>query len=98
RQAIEAIERSQAIAREGRTAVDGAGLALLGDSYLGLGNPERARALVAEGLEIARAQGNVGSETLASLALARVLLGSGGPAAHVAIEAALARTLELARD
>ena len=34
----------------------------------------------------------------ASLALARVLLGSAGPAARAEIEAALARALELARD
>jgi tetratricopeptide (TPR) repeat protein len=99
RPAIEAFERAGAIAREGRTALEGdAGLALLGESYLGLGDPERAGALVAEGLEIARAQGNVGNETLASLAVARVLLGSEGPAAREEIEAALARARELARD
>ena len=98
RQAVEALERSVAMAREGRTAVDGTVLALLGESYLGLGDPERARALVAEGLEIARAQGNLGAQAGASLALARVLLGSGGPAAREEIETALARALELARD
>jgi len=99
RQAIEALERSLAIAREGRLSVDeDTRLALLGESYLGLGDLERARALVAEGLEIARAQGNVGSEALASLALARVLLGSASTAARAEIEAALARALELARD
>src|SRR5439155_5446325 len=94
--AIGAFERSITVSREGRTAVDGAILALLGDSYLGLGDPERARALVAEGLETARAQGNVTSETFASLARARVLLGSGGPREE--IEAALAQALELACD
>jgi tetratricopeptide (TPR) repeat protein len=43
--AIEALERSRAIAREGRTGVerDALRLALLGESYLGLGDPERAR-------------------------------------------------------
>ena len=58
RRAIEALERSVAIARESRTAVEGDALrlALLGESYLGLGDLERARALVEEGLEIARAQ------------------------------------------
>jgi adenylate cyclase len=100
RRAIEAIERSAAIAREGRTATeaDAWRLALLGESYLGLGDPERARALVSEGLEIARAQGHVLFETNASLALSRVLLGSAGLAARAQIEAALARALELERD
>jgi tetratricopeptide (TPR) repeat protein len=97
--AIEALERSQAIVRESRTAVERDALraTLLGESYLGLGRAERARALVQEGLEIARAQGNVPDEMYAHLALARVLLGSAGTAARAEIEAALARTLELAR-
>jgi adenylate cyclase len=100
RQAIDALERSQAIARERRTTVelDGWRLALLGEAYLGLGEVERARALAAEGLEIARAHGNVWAETHASLALARVLLGSAGAGARAEIEAALARSLELARE
>src|SRR5206468_3059964 len=98
--AIEALERSLAIGRERRTGVEfEAGcLALLGESYLGLGDAERARGLVEEGLEISRAQGHVPYETHASLALARVLLGSAGPAARAEIEAALARALELARE
>jgi tetratricopeptide (TPR) repeat protein len=98
RRAIEALERSLAVAREGLTAgeVDAWRLAVLGESYLGLGDPERARALVEEGLAIARAQGHAFNETYASLALARVLLGSAGPAARADIEAALARALELA--
>jgi class 3 adenylate cyclase/tetratricopeptide (TPR) repeat protein len=100
RRAIEAIERSVAIAREGRTAVEAEAwrLALLGESYLGLGDPERARALVTEGLEIAHARGHRSHETYASLALARVLLGSTGTAGREQIEAALARALELARE
>ena len=100
RRAIEALERSQAITRERRTAVelDGQRLALLGESYLGLGDQERARGLVEEGLVIARSQGHVLNETYASLALARVLLGSAGATARAEIEAALARALELARE
>jgi tetratricopeptide (TPR) repeat protein len=98
RRAIEALERSQSIARESRTAVEGDAqrLALLGESYLGLGDAERARALVQDGLQIARAQGYVPGETAARLALARVLLGSAGTAARAEIEAALGRALELA--
>src|SRR5438876_5144859 len=100
RRAIEASERSVAIAREGRTAVEGEAwrLAVLSESYLGLGDPERARPLVAEGVEIAHAQGHVSGETHANLALARVLLGSAGTAARAEIEAALARALQLARE
>ncbi|TMQ57591.1 MAG: tetratricopeptide repeat protein, partial [Candidatus Eisenbacteria bacterium] len=94
--AIEALERSLAIARERRHAEhDAWRLALLGESYLGLGDLERARALVAEGVEIAQTRGHRSGETHASLALARVLLGSAGPAARAEIEAALARALEL---
>jgi class 3 adenylate cyclase len=100
RRAIEALERSLAIAKERRTAVEGDAwrLAMLGESYLGLGDVERARALVEEGLEIAHARGQLSTEPHASLAQARVLLGSNGTAARAEIEAALARALELARD
>jgi tetratricopeptide (TPR) repeat protein len=100
RPAVEALERSLAIARERRTALEGDGLrlALLGESYLGLGEVDRARALVAEGLAIDHARGNPMGETYSSLALARVLLGSADPAAREQIEAALARALQLARD
>src|SRR5207302_64089 len=67
-------------------------------SYLGLGDPGRARALVEEGLAVAREQGNVPYGIHASLALARVLLGSAGPAARAQIEAELTRALELAHE
>jgi class 3 adenylate cyclase/tetratricopeptide (TPR) repeat protein len=99
RSAVDALERSAAIARESRSlAGHAARLALLGESYLGLGDPERARALVTEGVETGRAQGNVVFETLATLSLARVLLGSAGAAAREQIEAALARALQLVRE
>jgi adenylate cyclase len=99
RSAIDALERSSAIARESRSsAFDAYRLALLGESYLGLGDPERARALVTKSVETARAQGNVTFETLATLSLARVLLGSAGVAAREQIEAALARALQLVRE
>jgi tetratricopeptide (TPR) repeat protein len=98
--AIDALERSAAITREGGTGVEGDGwrLTLLGECYLGLGDPERARTLVAKGVEVARAQGHRFNERHASLALARVLLGSAGTAAHAEIDAALADALKLARD
>ena len=79
-------------------AFDAYRLALLGESYLGLGDPQRGRALVTEGVEIARAQGNIIFEAFATLSLARVLLGSAGAAAREQIEAALARALQLAHE
>jgi ABC-type transporter Mla subunit MlaD len=100
RRAIEATERSRAIARDGRTGVEAEALrlALLGEAHLGLGDRERAKVLVQEGLEIARAQGHVPGEMHASIGLARVLLGSADPAARAEIEAALGRALELAHE
>jgi class 3 adenylate cyclase/tetratricopeptide (TPR) repeat protein len=100
KRAVEALERALAITRERRTAIEaeGSNLGTLGECYLGLGDPERARAKAMEGGEVARAHGNPFNETYARLALARILLGSAGPAAHAEIEAALARALELTRD
>jgi class 3 adenylate cyclase/tetratricopeptide (TPR) repeat protein len=100
RPAIEALERSQAIATERRTTLElqGVRLALLGESYLGLGDLDRARVLVHEGLGIARTRRHRSWEIYASVALARVLLRSAGPAAREQVEAALTSALELARD
>jgi tetratricopeptide (TPR) repeat protein len=100
RRAIEALDRSLEITRGSHTAVEAEAwrLALLGESYLGLGDLKRARGLAEEGLQVARAQGNVPGEIQASLSLARVLLGSAGTAAHAEVEAALARALEIARQ
>jgi adenylate cyclase len=100
RSAIEAYERSQALATERRTAVEGdawrsAGLA---ESYLGLGEADRALEFVQEGLEISKRRGQPISEAFSSMVLARILLASGGSSAHGAIETALARALELARQ
>jgi class 3 adenylate cyclase/tetratricopeptide (TPR) repeat protein len=100
RAATVALERSAAITTQARTGADRDPfrLALLGESHLGLGDPERARALVLEGLELARARGDRVYETHASLALARVLLASPGPGTGAQVEAALARALELAHS
>jgi tetratricopeptide (TPR) repeat protein len=102
RRAIEAIERSREISGEyhRRTSVEQEAwrLALLGESYLGIGEAKRARALAAEGVELARAQESTLYEATASLSLARVLLGTDGPAARDGIEALLARALELTRE
>ena len=62
RQAVEAIERSQAISRERRTAVDSEGWCLiaLGEAYLGLGDAERAADLLREAVALVRSRGQVG--------------------------------------
>ena len=100
RRAIDAIDRSLAMARERRTSVEGnpTRLGLLGESYLGLGDFDRGRELIEEGLALAQEGGQLGLEASLNLALARTLLTSGGPAAREEIEAALARALEIARD
>ncbi len=100
KQAIAAIERSMAIAKERRTAIEGTGLRLmiLGESHLGLGDAGRALELVREGLALAVAQGAIFNEIYGNRALARALLASAGPAARVEIEAALARALELVHE
>ena len=56
---------------------------------------DRARALAEEGLAIAQTPNHV---VQGNLALARVLLHSGGPDARAEIEAALARALKVVRD
>jgi hypothetical protein len=85
---------------KGRTSADleSANLAVLAESYLGLGDLTRATTLAREGVAVARRQGNIPRELLGNLALARVLLASDGPAARDEIEAALARALELTGD
>jgi adenylate cyclase len=96
--AIEAIERSQAIAKERRTSVETESwrLTRLGQSHLALGDPDRARSVIREGLELAHERGQAGQELMASIALAQALVGSKGLAAKEEIEAALGRALELA--
>ena len=98
RRAIEAIERSQAISRERRTALDAEGLRqmVLGEAHFGLGDAERAADLLREGVALLRSRGQA-SEPLVNVTLARTLLGSEGLAARDEIEAALARAGELVR-
>ena len=100
-QAIEAIERSVAIAKERRTAVEGDAvrLAVLGESYLGLGDAERARALGQGGpRDRAGAGRRPSTRSTASRALARVLLGSAGPRLRRDRGGARARARARARD
>jgi class 3 adenylate cyclase/tetratricopeptide (TPR) repeat protein len=99
-QAIEAMERSRSLAAERRTAVEGDGYRLLtlGESYLGLGEADRALDLVNEGLDVVHSRGQRVGEAFGSVVLARVLLSSGGASASDETEAALARALELITD
>jgi class 3 adenylate cyclase/tetratricopeptide (TPR) repeat protein len=98
-QAVEAIERSQAISRERRTAADSEGwcLLILGEAYLGLGEAERALNLLREAVALMRSR-EQWAEAMANVVLARILLGSEGLAAREEIESALERASELVRN
>ncbi len=99
RQAVEAIERSQAISRERRTAVDSEGwcLVILGEAYLGLGEAELGLNLLREAVALMRSREQA-AEAVANVALARALLGSERLAAREEIESALERASELTRS
>jgi class 3 adenylate cyclase/tetratricopeptide (TPR) repeat protein len=99
RSAIDAILRSQAISRERGTAVEFEPhrLAVLGEAYMGDGDPERALGLAREGVEVADTRGNALVAPYAYLALARILRRSATADARMQSEAALARALELSR-
>jgi class 3 adenylate cyclase/tetratricopeptide (TPR) repeat protein len=99
RQAVEAIEQSQAISRERRTAVDSEGWCLitLGEAYLGLGDAERATNLLRDAVALVRSRGQA-AEAVANVVLARILLASEGLAAREEIESALGRASELASE
>ena len=97
-QAIDAIERAQAIYNERRTAVDSEGwcLIVLGKAYQGLGDSERAVGLLRDAVELLRAR-EQSTEVVANVVLARILLAGKGLAARDEIETALARADELVR-
>jgi tetratricopeptide (TPR) repeat protein len=99
RGAIEALERSLAIARERRTSIEGdpLRLAALGESHSRLGDVERGRALVEQGIELARRSGSPFNDAYASLSLARILGGSGGVTRGAQIRAALSHVLDVTR-
>ncbi|MEA2437034.1 MAG: hypothetical protein QOF65_1590 [Thermoleophilaceae bacterium] len=95
--ALEACESSLTIAREGRTVEGHAWRrAVLAESFLGIGDPERARATAAEAVAHARSKGQVFNETFASLVLTRALL-RGAASQPAEIEAAVGRALQLAQ-
>lgn len=98
--AIEALERANAISRERHTAAERTAwrLALLAEATLGAGDSERARALADDSVQLARARGQPDLEAFSLLSLARVLIGSPGHTAREQVEPALDRALQLARD
>jgi class 3 adenylate cyclase/tetratricopeptide (TPR) repeat protein len=99
RGAIEAVERSQAIATEHRTTADAEvhHLMTLGQAHLGLGDAERATALLREAVSLAERRGEVPTLALASATLARVRLAADGPSARDEIEGLLTHARDLVR-
>jgi tetratricopeptide (TPR) repeat protein len=97
--AIEALERSEQIAKGTQTAsvLEPFRLAVLAESHLGLGDVERARQLADEGVARAREQRHHPNELQTRLALARALLAPRDPAMHSRIGTVLAEALESAR-
>ncbi|MGH2951348.1 MAG: hypothetical protein ACRDKX_04815, partial [Solirubrobacterales bacterium] len=96
-EAIDALERSRAMTRERGTALEAEPfrLSFLGEAHSGLGEHERARELMQEGLQLARERGQAGAEMIITAALARVLLVSRGAAAADEVEALLRSGLEV---
>ena len=98
-QAVDALDRSLRISRDQRSGVEGEALRLiaLGEAHLGLGDAEKAKRLVGEGLASAVAgRSHRHHEIDGQIMLARILLESAGADAEDEIEAAVARALELA--
>jgi tetratricopeptide (TPR) repeat protein len=95
--AVEAIERSQAISTERRTAADAESWSLtwLAEAHQGLGDSERAAGLARDAAALARRREQPSAETAAHVALARVLLAARGLKAREEIDAALTRAQEL---
>jgi class 3 adenylate cyclase len=74
RASIEALERAMSLSAERRTAVEGTDwrLAVLAESYAGIGEGQRARELAVEAVEFARERERFLFEALALLSLVRV--------------------------
>jgi class 3 adenylate cyclase/tetratricopeptide (TPR) repeat protein len=96
RQAIDAIDRAQAISSERHAAADSEGWwgIILGLAHLNLGDSERAVGLCRDAITLLRSR-EQSIELIANVALARVLLASQGLAARDEIEAVLTRAEEL---
>jgi tetratricopeptide (TPR) repeat protein len=99
-QAIEAIERAQAISSERRTAADSQGWALAGlaEAHLGLGDIDRATCLAGEAIALLRTREQTAGQIVANVVLARVLLAAHDLGARDEIESALTRAQQLVGD
>jgi class 3 adenylate cyclase/tetratricopeptide (TPR) repeat protein len=98
--AIEALERSDEIASERRTAIDAESwrLNFLGQAYVGAGEVEKGVHLIERALDLARATGQPPNESFAARALANALLEHAWPGEQERIEELLAKALEVTRD
>ena len=95
--AIDALEQSAVIAKEGRTAIEiDSGQPMLADCYLAVGDVSRAREIVDEGLATSRQRGHVVNETFGLVTRARVLAAS-DDADPAEVEDAFAQAIELTR-
>jgi hypothetical protein len=97
RGAIEAVDRSRAIAAEHRTGADAGIFHLMtrGEAYVGLGELTRGTSLMREAVELAERRGEHTNGAFANVSLARVLLAAEGLSARGEIEAALNRASDL---
>jgi tetratricopeptide (TPR) repeat protein len=96
-QAIDAIERAQAISTERRTAADAESWSLvwLAEAHHGRGDSEQATGLVRDAVVLAREREQPAAEIAAHVALAGILLAAQGLKAREEIDAALMRAQEL---
>jgi hypothetical protein len=94
---IDALERTRAFIDDGCAAIElQAVLALLGEAYMHVGDPGRARTTIDEAIDEARTGGNVFGETLGTLSLASFLIATGASADET--DEALERVSELAAE
>jgi hypothetical protein len=85
------------VSPERRVAADAEGWSpLAAEAYLGLGRPERALETCREAVALIRER-ELAMESVATITLARVLLGTAGLRARDEIEAVLARAEEVVR-
>ncbi len=98
--ALPLAERCLALSRETNTSLEGEAhhLSALSEACIAAGDPDRACALAAEALEVARRRGTWPAGLNATIAQARALRAAGGVRNAAAIRAALDRTEEIARQ
>jgi adenylate cyclase len=93
---VDALERTRAVIDAGTAVALQAALAVLGEAYMHVGDPERARTTIDDAIGDARTDGNVFGETLGTLSLASSLVAAGAPVDE--IDEALERLSQLATE